>query len=389
MKSVTLISAVGDWRRTHEISSSVVLQGKKKSATRSLVAFFSCRTDRQLAGLIAVAAVIYWPTTSALWYRPVFGGNAILVAGLALWLLARVRHRIAVTPVAGVPWALLLLVPCSIAYLIFWRSGIPALQLLLLPALILLAVWTAFGSAMTRAIAVPVCFLYFAVPAWDLLGPPLQSLTLWMVKWLAPAIGVPATVSGTTVLLPGNGKFEVSLACSGSGFVMEGLAVAVLLGELEHATVARRLGLMVSMVVVALVANWVRVLALIQIGYSTEMRHVLVTEHHVLFGYALFVAVLIVFVWIAVSVAPARTPHVVQSAFYPSGARTAFLPALLGLAAAPVLVGLLVLFGHERSGLSARHNVQPTTSGYVPQKTGSRLATNSSIGMREPARQLV
>jgi exosortase len=338
--------------------------------------------------LIAVVALFYWPTTSALWHRPVFGGNALLVAALALWLLVRLRDRVASAPAAGVPWALLLLVPCSIGALVFWRSGIPALQLLLLPALILLAVWTALGSAVTRLIAVPVCFLYFAVPAWDLLGPPLQSLTLWAVSWLAPAFGVPATVSGTMVLVPGNISFEVSLACSGSGFVLEGLAVAVLLGELGQATIGRRVGLMVTMVIIALVANWVRVLALVQIGYSTGMRHVLVTEHHVLFGYVLFIAVLIVFVWIAVSVGPTRTPHVAQSALYSSGARTAFVPALLGLAAAPVLVALLVLFGHEGSVVSAHHNVQPTTSGYFLQKSLSHLAMNSSVGVPEPAREL-
>lgn len=350
---------------------------------------FARGTDGQLAGLIAVAAVLYWPTTSALWHRPVFGSNALLVGALALWLLARTRQRVASTPVTGAPWVLLLLVPCSIAALLFWRSGIPELQLLLLPPLILLAVWTAFGTALVRVIAVPVCFLYFAAPAWDLLGPPLQSLTLWAVKWLAPTIGVPATVSGNMVLLPGNMRFEVTLACSGSGFVMEGLAVAVLLGELEQAGIGRRLRLMMSMVIVALIANWIRVLALIQIGYSTDMRHVLVSEHHVLFGYVLFVAVLIIFVWIAVSIAPARSPQGGPIAFCASSARTALLPALLGLAAVPLLVGLLVLSGHDRSGLSARHNIQPTTSSQVLQRTGFPVVMNSSVGGHELARRNV
>lgn len=322
-------------------------------------------TDGQVAGLLALAAVLYWPTTSALWHRPVFGANAILVGVLSVWLLARARHRIALAPVSGEPWVLLLLVPCSIGSLILWKSGISALQLLLLPAVILLAVWTAFGSAVTRLISVPVCFLYFAVPAWDLLAPPLQNLTLWAVKWLAPAIGVPATVSGTSVLLPGNLWFEVSLACSGSGFLMEGLAVAVLLGELEHASVGRRVSLMGTMAIVALITNWIRVLALIQIGYSTGMRHVLVSEHHVIFGYVLFVTVLIIFVWIAVAVAPATAPQVSHTSVSPSVARTAFLPAVLGLAAAPALAALLMLFADEPSGLSARHNAQSTTSGYV------------------------
>jgi len=239
----------------------------------------------------------------------------------------------------------LLLVPCSAASFAIWRSGIPSLQLLLLPALILLAVLTAFGGAVARVTVVPVCFLYFAVPAWDLLGPPLQSLTLSIVSWLAPAIGIPATISGTYVLLPGNMRFEVSLACSGSGFLMEGLAVAVLVGELEQATVARKLRLIAAMVVVALVTNWVRVLALIEIGYATGMRHVLVTQYHVLFGYVIFVLVLSAFVWIAAYTRPtAARADWAAIATASQRRESAFLPALLGLAVVPVLVGVLALF---------------------------------------------
>jgi exosortase len=306
---------------------------------------FTGGTEWQVAGLIAVVAALYWPTTSPLWHRPVFGSNALLVVGLSLWLLARTREQMAVTPVRGVPWVLLLLVPCSIASLIFWKSGVPALQLLLLPVLILLAAWTAFGTAVARVIAVPVCFLYFAVPAWDLLAEPLQSLTLWVVRWAAPAIGVPAAVSGTTVLLPGHMQFEVTAACSGSGFLMEGMAVAVLLGELEHARVGRRLRLVAIMLVIALATNWIRVLTLLQIGYTTQMRHVVVSQYHVMFGYVLLTLVLVAFVWIATERTPVRRPRIGTLGPGPGAARGAVLPALLGLAAAPVLAGLLMSAG--------------------------------------------
>jgi exosortase len=301
--------------------------------------------EMQIAALFAVVAALYWPTTNSLWHRPVFGSNALLVVGLSLWLLARTRGRMAMTPVRGLPWVLLLLVPCSISSIVLWESGIPALQLLLLPVLILLAALTAFGSDVTRLIVVPVGFLYFAVPAWDLLAAPLQRLTVWVVSWAAPAIGVPATISGTMVLLPGHMQFEVTPACSGSGFFMEGLAVAVLLGELEHAGLGRRLRLIASMTILSLVTNWVRVLTLIQIGYTTQMRHVLVSQYHVMFGYVLFVLVLVAFVAVATASAPARTPSAARVIGVPSAARGAFLPALLGLVAAPVAAGLLVSAG--------------------------------------------
>jgi exosortase/archaeosortase family protein len=170
-------------------------------------------------------------------------------------------------------------------------------------------------------------------------------------------------------------SFEVSLACSGSGFLMEGLAIAVLLGELEQASVGRRLRLIAAMVIVALVTNWLRVLALIDIGYSTAMRHLLVTDYHVMFGYVLFVLVLSAFVWIAAAGARSSVPPVARSAVSPpSRSRDdAFLPALLGLAAAPVLTGVLMLFGGDHSQLRAGHAVKAAMTGTGPPATGPKM----------------
>ena len=302
-------------------------------------------------GLIAVAVVAYWPTSRALWdYWTdwLFGGHGIFVAVLALWLLYRAKDRLALAPRQSRPWVLVPLVLCSVATLIFWRAGIQSLQLLLWPVLILLAVLAAFGSAVTRVIAVPVCFLYFAMPAWNLLAEPLQSLTIWAVRLLAPAIGVPATISGNLIYLPGDTRFSVELACSGVGFFVEGLAVAALLGELEQAPVRRRLGLLATMVGVALVTNWIRVLTIVQVGYATQMRHVLVTRYHVLFGYVLFVTVLLLFVWLATRHELPATAAPVPPRITPAPAPGSYTRAVLGLAAAPLAIALIAMsLGHD------------------------------------------
>jgi len=301
--------------------------------------------DWRIPGLIVVAVVAYWPSSVGLWHYwtddPGFGGYGLLVAGLALWLLWRARGRVAAQRVRGEPAALLLLVPCSVGSLIFWRAGIEALQFLMLPALILLAVWCASGPGVTRAVGVPVAFLYFAMPAWNLLAAPLQHLTLAVVTLLAPAIGLPAEVSGSSIYLPDDMKFNVELVCSGAGFLVQGAAVAVLVGELEDASPGRRLRLLGAMAVIALVTNWIRVLAIVQIGYATGMRHVLVTRHHLLFGYVLFVIVLVLFVWAARQPTPLHPPGAPVPPI-PSGAVSAqYLMAVLALAAPPFLATVL------------------------------------------------
>jgi exosortase len=258
-----------------------------------------------------------WPTSSAVWHywvdgdnNHVLGGRGVFVTLLAFWLLYRARGRIAQAPARSAPWALPLLLAGGVAMLVFWNKGLTQLQALMLPTLVLLGALTVFGGAVTRVIAVPLAFLYFAVPAWDnALGPPLQNLTLRVVSWAAPAIGVPASVSGSLLSLPGNMSIRVAQGCSGVGFLVEGLAIAALLGELEGAPWKRRLALLAGMIPIALISNWIRVLILIQVGYATGMRHVLVTRYHLQFGYVLFVSVLAAFLWLVTRRTPVGTPQ--------------------------------------------------------------------------------
>jgi exosortase len=178
------------------------------------------------------------------------------------------------------------------------------------------------------------------MPVWNLLAVPLQDLTLAVVKVFVPAIG-PATFSGPLITFPGGIQFEVTIWCSGLGFLVQGIAVATLMGELEDAPAARRLRLIGSMIVIALVSNWFRVLALIQIGYSSGMRHVLVTRHHLIFGYAVFVVVLMAFVWVATrSYQPQSHPVSSVVPDVPNTGRTMYFAALAALVVAPLSSGL-------------------------------------------------
>jgi exosortase len=248
-----------------------------------------------VAGLIATAVLAYLPAWAPLWRA-----HGYFVAALALYLLYSARHDLRRTPIEPTPWALLLVVPVGVCALWAARSQVPALQLLLLPPLILIAVSAAFGIRVARVTLVPVAFLYFAAPVWNLvLTGPLQALTTHVTALLAPALGLPVAFDGNTVSLPGGATFTVTEACSGATFLVQGLAVATLLGELEHASLARRTRLLLGMVPVALLANWARVLLILGLGYGTDMRSPLATRDHVLFGFAIFFVVLALYVWAA------------------------------------------------------------------------------------------
>jgi len=259
------------------------------------------RNSTLTVGLIVITLAIYWPSTLALWDFWTddnhSGAHGPLVAVLALCLLFWARQRLGAVRVKPSAMAGALLIMCSLAWLVFWRAGIQELHILLLPVLMGLAVYTALGFAAALQVALPIGYLYFAVPAWGIFIHPLQQLTIRAVGVLAPLIGIPAQIQGDLVTLPGVGVFEIAGGCSGVNFLTVGLAVAVLLGEVERAGVARRALLVGVMAILSILSNWIRVLTIIDAGYTTQMRHVLVTRGHYMFGWVLFTIVIVAFVW--------------------------------------------------------------------------------------------
>ena len=308
------------------------------------------------AALIVLAVLTYWPSSHALWAfwtnDNTAGAHGFLVAPLAAWLLFRARHRLeAVEPrpswLAGA-----LLVLCSIASLVFWRAGIQELHLLLLPVLMGLAVSAALGWKAAWSVAFPIGYLYFAVPAWGIFIEPLEMLTVRAMGVLAPLIGVPAHIEGTLVVMP-NGIIEIAHGCSGQAFFTVGLAVAALLGELEGASLARRAWLFVVLGALAVMSNWLRVLVIIDAGYTTDMRHVLITRDHFVFGWVLFTVILVTAVWIlARGARPAPRTRQASSGQPAPSARApmpAYVAAIAALVAMPLVVNIFVAVRGDHS----------------------------------------
>jgi EpsI family protein len=278
---------------------------------------------------------------SALWrYWLFLGSQGVLICALAGWLLWRARNRIGRAVVAPRPWLALVLLLCSTASLVFWKAGIQALDLVLLPVILLLAISAAFGSAVARVAAVPVLYFYFAMPGWNLFSPLLQNMTLRVISWVSPILGLPATVSGSTVAFPNGATFEVTSACSGIGFLVQALAIGVLLGELEQSGLKRRFKLLFGATLVALLANWVRAIAILYIGYSTDMRSPLALSEHLTFGYALFVLALVIYVWVVTRNAPPDADVPQDTGIVQPRWSGSFFTTILALAAAPIFVAI-------------------------------------------------
>ena len=253
--------------------------------------------------LIAVASVACWPTSTALYefwtdFANKGGTHGPLIVAASLWLIARNHARLASAPTQPSILAGAFLGAGSIAWLIALYAGIQDAHIVALPALIWLAAYAAFGSSVARLLAFPIAFSYFAVPAWSFIGGPLQSLTTHAVSALIWISGLDAQVHGNFITIAW-GTFEIAKGCSGLHFFEVGLAIAALWGELDEQTPAGRIKLMALMGVMAIVCNWIRVFALVVIGYVSQMKNSLITEGHYGFGWVLFAMTVILFFWLA------------------------------------------------------------------------------------------
>jgi exosortase len=253
-----------------------------------------------LAAISIGIPLLYWPAAeslAALWQdagRTTYThGYAILA--VSCYLMWRRRedfsHGVPEGDTRFAPLWIGLLAVCALAWHLAYRAGVSIGIELLLPGI----VWCTIGAIMgTRAAVialVPLGYLGFAFTFWDVVNPALQWATVHAVRVLLQVIGVPTYFEGDIVHIP-SGTFEIEGGCSGLHFLIVGLAIATLMGELRGDDWRRRATWLLLALALALLVNWVRVAAIIYAGHVTSMQHYLVRVSHSGFGWVLFTVML-------------------------------------------------------------------------------------------------
>jgi EpsI family protein len=287
--------------------------------------------------MLGGAAIALSPTILSLesYWREIYDYHyGYLIAAVALaWLIQRrgALNACALQQSAG---AALILAGALLAWLVAFSGSILLAEQLLLPVVLWLAVWAGAGAAAARLVAAPLAYLYFAIPVWELLVPFLQRMTVLAVETSMGIAGVPTVVRDIQVSIP-EGTFLIIEGCSGKKYLLAGLAIAVLGAGLNGLGRRRGLALVAIAAGLALLGNWVRVIAVITAGHLTGMQHYLVAVEHRTFGDAIWLILLAAILVIARRLAP---PESASGA--PSAVATA--PA----AAAPQrLTGALLVVG--------------------------------------------
>ncbi len=264
-----------------------------------------------LAGGVGLAlAALYAPVAGRLarvWLGVPYYSYGILVPVFSAYLVWDARHRLAAAaPAWRRPWlalagAGLLLLAVGDA------TGSLTLATLSLPVIAAGLGLFVLGPDGFRGLAFPVGFLAFMAPlpegAIPALSLPLQRLAAWTAATALPPLGVPAVRDGLFIHLPAV-TLHVSEACNGLRFLLAMIVVGTAFAWTAGGRLGRRLAVVGLAVLVAVVANLIRVTGTGLLAHYWGPRAA-AGFFHVAYGKVVYLALLVPFV---VGVARLRRP---------------------------------------------------------------------------------
>lgn len=252
---------------------------------------------RALAAFALVAlGYVFFPTLVTLhnrWSEVSHSySHGYLLVGVAIFLIWQVRDRLPGQWRPNAWLALPLLLGASFLWFAGFATQLTLAQQVALPSLLWLVGVVALGWTAAMWLVLPALLLYFGIPLWDFLVEPLQRLTVLVTQaWLA-WFEIPAYVRGFYIEVP-TGSFEVAGGCSGLNYVLVASVIGLLHSYLNLSGWRRPAGLALALGL-ALLSNWIRVFALVLIGYYTRMESELIEDHDG-FGWVIFACALVVY----------------------------------------------------------------------------------------------
>lgn len=247
-----------------------------------------------LSAVVSIATIALWPTVESLWslwrfvhdyqHGPLIAAIAIGWLGLVAW---RQRGARVASSLAGAATLAVLLS----AWLVAYTANSQMIHQLLFPLIAWSAVWAAVGWRHARPAIAPIAFFYFATPIWNYGVPLLQRLSVFATETALAWIGVQAQVSEFSVRIPG-GTFEIIEGCSGKRYFMVALAIAVLAANVYHLRAWRAVAYVAACGLLAMIANWIRIVIVIHAGDTYGMQTYLVAVEHRTLGQVIFAILL-------------------------------------------------------------------------------------------------
>ena len=253
--------------------------------------------------LVGSCVVAYIPTVLSLidgpWQTEQEGHGPLIIAA-SLWLVWQARERLKAAELSPAPvlgWCALLL-GLLLMFIARTQDIVTGEALSFIPVITGCVLLSA-GWSILRILAFPIGFLFFAVPMpdWiiDGLTVPLKVFISDAVTRILYDVGYPVAQNGVMIMI-GSYQLLVKDACSGMNSIFALSAIGVFYAyAFRWQEKIRSLVLLAAIIPITIVANFIRVLALVLMAYYGGPDLIEGTVHD-LTGIGLFVvAVLLLF----------------------------------------------------------------------------------------------
>lgn len=299
------------------------------------------------ATAIAVVGIlaIHWETAAsivAIWIRSETFAHCFVIVPLSVWLVWRERESLRVMQ-AQLWWPGLVAVALAGAlWLVATTAQVLVVKQFALAFMIQAAIVTLVGLKVARAVAFPLAFLLFAIPAGEALVPVLIDRTADFTIAALRLSGVPVYREGNQFVIP-TGTWSVVEACSGIRYLIASMMVGTIFAVLSYRSTRRRVAFFAASIVVPIVANWLRAYLIVMTGHLSGNR-LAVGIDHIIYGWIFFGIVMLLLFWIGSFWSEAGPkPGLHGAAMIATGASPPpAAPRLYYAAAAATLVAVLV-----------------------------------------------
>lgn len=339
-----------------------------------------------LALAFSLLWILFWYRHTAIsmwgiWARSDTFAHGFIVPPIIVWLVWRQRRQLAELAPRPARMALPLVLGAGIVWLLGELAAVNAVTQLALALLLVSSVPAILGPALTRKLAFPLIFLFFAVPVGEFVMPQLMQWTADFTVLGLRLSGVPVYREGLDFVIP-SGNWSVAEACSGVRYLMASVMVGTLFAYLNYVSLKRRLIFVGVSIVVPIFANWVRAYMIVMLGHLSGNR-IAVGVDHLIYGWIFFgVVIMLMFLigarWTEHPQAqqPASTPSYLRP---PVGSQT-FWAATILLAALTVLPILAEGFIKHNDTADA-----PRLDSPIPGLSGGWRQVPSSVDNWQPA----
>lgn len=219
--------------------------------------------------------------------------HGYLVLGLVLYSLYERRDLLVFQPtLTTLPFALAIGLVWTATNIINVKLG----EYLLLPAIFFLFIVSYVGWKNSFRFLLPTAAIFCALPIIGFLNPLLQTLSVKVVSVLVKMTDVTTFIEGYFFTLP-SGILHVDTSCSGLSYLSAGITFAMIYSFLNirrKRIIAFSLLLIIAL---SLIANWIRVFALVVIAYESEMQSSLVKDHAFL-GWIIFAFIFMFYIYV-------------------------------------------------------------------------------------------